>query len=399
MSNKENNKNRSYPDEYDILHDEKFIIWRLFQTKESKEYWDTFLVKHPHLKELLHKAITQFNYLKINNYKLPKDDKKDIYRTILENIHRYKRRKTFYRIASAAAVLMIGVLFVLFFTHKGDNESLFTEEKIIGQRLPDKEICLISGEKVISLNQHAKIKLTSDGNASVTYHTNRSQQFNLSTSKMNKLVVPFGKRSSLILADGTKVWLNSGTELEFPSLFHDKTREIYIQGEIYLEVAQSDKKPFIVHTPKMQILVHGTSFNISAYKEDKEQSVVLVKGSVQVKNNNEWLSLSPNEMVKISEKKMEKETVDVLEHISWKGGVLIFNKTPMSEVLNKIGRYYNVEFESNSNVKLNKKTCSGKLFLSNNLDSVMTSISTLSSTTYKRNKQIINISKKNNAYE
>ncbi len=399
MSNKENNKNNSYREEYNILHDEKFIIWRLFQTKELKKYWDTFLVKHPHLKESLHEAIKQFDDLKINDLKLGENDKKDIYRTILENIRRYKRRKIFYRIASVAAVLMIGVLFVLFFTRKADNESLFTEEKIIGQRLPDKEIYLISGEKVISLNQHAKIQLSSDGNASVTDHTNKSQQFNLSTSKMNKLVVPFGKRSFLILADGTKIWLNSGTELEFPSHFHDKTREIYIQGEIYLEVAQLEKKPFIAHTPKMQILVYGTSFNISAYKEDKEQSVVLVEGSVQVKNNNEWLKLAPNEIVKISEKKMKKETVDVLEHISWKNGVLIFNKTPMSEVLNKIGRYYNVEFKSNSDVKLNQKTCSGKLFLSNNLDSVMTSISTLSSTTYKRNKQIINISKKNNAYE
>jgi len=102
----------------------------------------------------------------------------------------------------------------------------------------------------------------------------------------------------------------------------------------------------------------------------------------------------PNEKIDISENNIRKEKVDISEYISWKEGILEFRNTPMSEILKKIGRYYNVQFEETPDIPLNKQTCSGKLFLSNNLDSVMTSVSILSSTVYKRENNTIQITKK-----
>lgn len=102
-------------------------------------------------------------------------------------------------------------------------------------------------------------------------------------------------------------------------------------------------------------------------------------------------------MVAISSGQLTKSLVDASEYTSWHDGVIKFNRTSLTDVLKKIGRYYNVSFESSSDIALNEKTVSGKLFLSNNLDSVMTTVSVLSSTDYKREDNLIWIRKKQSA--
>ena len=145
----------------------------------------------------------------------------------------------------------------------------------------------------------------------------------------------------------------------------------------------------------MNVIVQGTSFNISSYNDDSSKSVVLVEGQVKIETENNYQTeLAPNERLVISNNTVSKEIVDVLDYVSWKDGMLVFNSTPMSEILKRIGRYYNVEFENTQEVTLNDKSLSGKLFLSNNLDSVLTSISAISSTEYLREENKIFISNK-----
>ena len=247
----------------------------------------------------------------------------------------------------------------------------------------------------IRLNDKSHIGLKDNGKAVITDSTESTKDLILATTELNKLVVPFGKRTNLTLSDGTVVWLNSGTQLDFPSEFKGKSREIFVDGEIYIDIATDKKKPFIVHAGNMNITVMGTSFNLSAYKDDISKSVVLVNGKVQIETDNNYKTdLEPNEKIEINYNSITKEFVDVSEYVSWKDGLLEFNSTPMSEILKKIGRYYNVEFEKTQDLSLNEKTFSGKLFLSNNLDSVMISISALSSTEYLRKENKIFISKK-----
>lgn len=205
--------------------------------------------------------------------------------------------------------------------------------------------------------------------------------------------MPYGKRTYMKLSDGTEVWLNSGTQLDFPSEFRGKRREIFVDGEIYIEVAHNSKIPFIVHAHDMDIMVEGTAFNITAYKEDNRKTVVLVEGKVKIEAGDGYRDeLRPNEKIEIFEHAVSKETVNVSEYIGWKDGILEFNSAPMSEILKKVGRYYNVQFDETS--ALNDQTFSGKLFLSGHLDSVMTSISILSSTEYERENNTIRIRKK-----
>ena len=151
----------------------------------------------------------------------------------------------------------------------------------------------------------------------------------------------------------------------------------------------------MVHVEGMTILVQGTSFNVSAYHDEATKTVVLVEGIVTIKaGENQAIELLPNEKLDVSEGYFSKETVDVSEYISWRTGVLKFNQTPMSEILKKVSRYYNVQFEKTPEIELNRETFSGKLFLSTNLDSVMTSVSILSSTKYHRDGDVIRITKK-----
>ena len=391
-------KNKIVHNGYNFLEDEDFIRWRLFQTKESEDYWTNFRMENPQLEEAIQEAIKQFNAVKINNYNLSDREKSYIYKNILQNISHYKKRRLTIRIASIAAVSLIALLSTLFVIQMKNNarqNRLNENEMIVGQTLPEEEIYLITGNKKTQLLHNSHIGLSDNGKATITDSTDTKKELLLARTELNRLVVPYGKRTNLTLADGSEVWLNSGTQLDFPSEFRGRTREIHVDGEIYIDVAPNQQIPFIVHAQDMQIRVLGTSFNISAYRDDIKKTIVLVEGKVKVERGETQLAeLLPNEKIDVTENKVLKETVNTSEYISWKKGILEFNGTPMSEILKKIGRYYNVQFEETTAVKLNDQTFSGKLFLSNNLDSVMASVSILSSTTYSRENNKIIIGEK-----
>lgn len=390
-------KNKIVHNGYNFLEDEDFIRWRLFQTKESEDYWTNFRMENPQLEEAIQEAIKQFNAVKINNYNLSDREKSYIYKNILQNISHYKKRRLTIRIASIAAVSLIALLSTLFVIQmKNDarQNRLNENEMIVGQTLPEEEIYLITGNKKTQLLHNSHIGLSDNGKATITDSTDTKKELLLARTELNRLVVPYGKRTNLTLADGSEVWLNSGTQLDFPSEFRGRTREIHVDGEIYIDVVPNKKMPFIVHAQDMQIRVLGTSFNISAYRDDIKKTIVLVEGKVKVERGETQLAeLLPNEKIDVSENRILKETVNTSEYISWKKGILEFNGTPMSEILKKVGRYYNVQFEGTTG-KLNDQTFSGKLFLSNNLDSVMTSVSILSSTIYRRENNKIIIGEK-----
>jgi hypothetical protein len=393
-----NKKDQSFQSHHNFLLDDDFIEWRLFRTKDSENYWTDFRLKNPHLEKLIQEAIAQFDAIKINRYLFSESEKKEIYRDVLHNINKHKRRRLFLKMGTAAAVLIITVLSILFITQTRNSAGAdmpIKNEMIVGNTLPEEDIYLITGNKKIELTQNSHIGLTKEGKATITDSTNSRKELLLAKTEMNSLFVPYGKRTNLTLSDGTKVWLNSGTQLDFPSEFRGKTREIHVDGEIYIDVVHNPSCPFIVHAQGTEVIVQGTSFNISAYRDDLKKTIVLVEGKVKIERGDKHIAdLLPNEKIDITENNILKETVDVSEYISWKKGVLEFNSIPMAEILKRIGRYYNVQFENTADVKLNEQTFSGKLFLSNNLDSVMTSVSILSATNYQREKNKIHITKK-----
>ncbi|MBR1464443.1 MAG: FecR family protein [Prevotella sp.] len=165
-------------------------------------------------------------------------------------------------------------------------------------------------------------------------------------AKMLTLTTPRGKDYHLTLADGTKVWMNAESKLEFPETFKGNTREVILHGEAYFEVAKDAKHPFIVKTDYFQTRVLGTSFNIRAYSE-RDANVVLVDGSVSLmlnKNNSEAITLAPNQQAILNAKRstLNIKEVDTYPYTQWRDGFFYFDDTPMIEIMQELGRWYNV---------------------------------------------------------
>lgn len=371
----------------DFLKNREFIQWRLERTLEQDEYWFAFIKENSELQEEFEKAIEVFDKVKINERNFSDTDL--LYQRIQQSIanHRKNKHRNLYYLSTAAAVALLLIIGTLFF-NKESTSSTITTEQIISEILPSEDVKLLIGEDIITLNQDAEIEQT-EGEMTYTDSTDAKKTIKTKEVQMNRLIVPNGKRSSVILADGSKVWINSGTELKFPSKFDKKIREIYVDGEIYVDVTESQNQPFIVHTTLLDVEVFGTSFNVSAYGDDEETSVVLVEGSVELTTSDCSVKMLPNEMVKVSAENMSKEEIDVSLYTSWVKGVFIFDDTPISDMLKKVGRYYNISFFETTNISHKKIT--GKLYLSENIDDILSSISLLTSTTYKREENTIKL--------
>ena len=390
----ENNKPNFTKKVMDFLVDDLFLLWRINPTRELNEYWDNFIRKNPQLENQFRQAITEIDQIRSQSHSLSQAQLQ-VKEKIEHRLLSYKNRKKriAYYVSAAAAIALLLIISTLFILNKND----YRTEKImvLGSTVQDNEIQLFTGDEVVNLNNNSTLNMSESGNSVIIQDSLSQKEIKLQDHTTNKLIIPYGKRSSLILADGSKVWLNSGTEIEFPSVFASKTREIKVRGEIYIEVAKR-KEPFIVHTFNSQIQVFGTSFNVSAYEDEERESVVLVEGSIQVKSNanNASLILSPGQMAEISAGNIKSKEVDVSEYIGWKDGFMQFNKVPLDEVLRKVGRYYNVEFKYSEEIDLLGKTCSGKLFLSENIDDVLQSFTNITLLNYeKQSDHIIYIKK------
>jgi hypothetical protein len=340
----------------------------------------------------------------LNGYDLSEKNRKGLYKRIADDVRKIRATRTrriWYWSAAAASIALLVVSSLLWRSEEQQPESepeLVVADAFVGKIMPSTEVLLVSGENVTELNHNAHIVLGNNGQAAVLEKSDEAENITTELTlhkSLNKLIVPHGKRSMLQLPDGTKVWLNSGTEFEFPSEFTGNTREVSVKGEIYIEVAKADGKPFFVNSPQMRVQVTGTKFNVSAYPDYPEKTVVLVEGAVDVDVSGHGTSrLIPGELFTADSAGITRRQVNVSEYTSWKDGVLVFSKTSIHDVLKQIGRYYNVDFKDNSDEKLSSKTCTGKLFLSDNLDEVFQALSVISSTAYYKENNIYIIKKK-----
>ena len=159
-----------------------------------------------------------------------------------------------------------------------------------------------------------------------------------------------GERSIITLPDGTKVFLNSGSTLKFPKIFDGGTREVELTGEAFFEVKRIIKHPFIVYSGNLKTTVLGTSFNVHAYTNKEVLQVAVATGKVKVEINNqetkntEPVFLTPNQKVESEGKNLQLiiGKVNISDVIGWKNGVLIFEDSPIDEVVDKLEKWFGV---------------------------------------------------------
>lgn len=210
--------------------------------------------------------------------------------------------------------------------------------------------------------------------------------YNLQNSQIITMKNPLGTTSSFELPDGTKVKLNSGSKISYPSQFADKERAISIDGEVFLEVAHDLQRPFIVNTDYLKVAVVGTKFNVKAYKEDKNIKVTLTEGKVNVlqSGNNDILYMSPGEQV-IYDKltnNISKQKVNIHEDLSWTEGKLLFRNTQFRDIVTELQRKFNVKIVIESK-NLENALFSGDFIRNETLDQVLHVIAKGNKISYK----------------
>ncbi len=200
-----------------------------------------------------------------------------------------------------------------------------------------------------------------------------------------------GQKLQITFTDGTRVKLNADSRLTYPRTFAADTREVYLEGEAFFDVAPNPVRPFIVHTGNISTRVLGTSFNVRTYPEDEAVKVAVVTGKVMVESKTESkgkpslqpIYLLPSEMVTYDKKKLTANVnpIDIDKIIAWNKDILIFNNARFSEVVDQLERWYGVEFIINRKAPI-KKGFSGT-FESQSLEYVLEGISYTSDFKYK----------------
>ncbi|WP_352422558.1 FecR domain-containing protein [Proteiniphilum sp.] len=382
-----------------FLKDEKFIEWKLFPTDELNRYWEEYLQYHPGEREDILLAEQHFQNIDISSVKLSKEKKQEAIHRLEQSLGAYNRKRRIYRFAYIGAACVVALVMSVLYLQKEINQSSGEElvafsDYIVGSELESEDILFITGDKTATFQSNVDIHLDRNNKALIKSDKD-AEEISIEQHTMNQLIVPYGKRSKVVLSDGTQVWLNSGSTLEFPSTFSGEKREVFLSGEMYIEVAPEKNKSFYVHTSGYNVKVYGTKFNVSSYS-GASSSVVLVEGSVSLQSTDrQELFLSPNEQAVYSETSGTFDTrkVDVHSFISWKEGYLSFEDTPVIEALKQIERYYNLSFNYGDGISLHGLTCTGKIILSDNLDNVMTALTLISDTKYQKEDKLIYIYK------
>lgn len=292
-----------------------------------------------------------------------------------------KRRSRFY-IAVASVAATIAVLLSIpyisdDFSQKEDFRQVIALMDMLPVEETDDVVLVMSDQEKLQLASDAKIVYTPKGEVSVDSEelpVAESGQKDVTTpyhESYNQLIVPKGRRSQLLLSDGTKVWVNAGTKVVYPRVFGEKKREIYVDGEVYLEVTHDEKRPFYVNTEGFEVKVLGTSFDVFAYKQLATSRVVLVNGSVEIKDQqNKQMKMVPNELVSLEKNSItDKRTVNAGDYKAWIDGVMILNGDYLKLLAERLSLLYGTKIVCDSS--LDNEQIYGKLDLRDDLDEII----------------------------
>ena len=206
--------------------------------------------------------------------------------------------------------------------------------------------------------------------------------------KMQTVIVPAGQRAELLLADGTKVWLNSRSKLKFPDRFQKDARNVELDGEGYFEVTHKEEAPFTVHTSRYDVKVLGTEFNVKAYNSKNQFETSLLKGSVEVSNTNksQVVRLRPDEKVISDGSQLIRSVILDKNYFRWKEGLLCLDDESIGGLIDKLELYYDVKIIVQQ-ASLMKYHYSGKFRISDGVEHVLKVLQLKHKFTYTKDEE------------
>jgi transmembrane sensor len=252
-------------------------------------------------------------------------------------------------LAIASILLFVVVSFIIYSSWMNSlKEKPITEsntEKVIESNI----VLITSDGRSIIVSKNDSIKILDSGvkaNINGSKMEYAADNAGSGETKRNKLVIPRGATFEITLSDGTQVWLNAESSLEYPIAFNGKKRNVILNGEAYFKVVKNEKVPFEVSTGDQVISVLGTSFNVSAYQSDPTITTTLVEGKValQLKSGASKM-LTPNMqgIFNVHSNNITTQEVDPTIYTSWKEGLFVFEDQSLEAIMLKLARAYNID--------------------------------------------------------
>lgn len=242
--------------------------------------------------------------------------------------------------------------------------------------------------KVVELDDN--VQLFNDGSI---ISTNNKLIVGANRSVMNTLIVPAANFLNITLSDGTKVWINASSELQFPSTFASNERKVSLIGEAYFEVAKDASRPFIVESRGTRINVLGTHFNVNAYTN--RMSTTLLEGKIEVSNALSKEILEPGQKVQADELSLKVGKADIVKDLAWKNNIFYFKGDNIIQIAKQLETWYDLEIGFSKEVSLSQ-TYSGEISRQSNLTEVLRMLEFVSDLEFNinNNKLLIRKSKK-----
>jgi len=257
-----------------------------------------------------------------------------------------------YLAVAATVIFLAGFLwYFLFFAKNEEIKTAHTETTLTERQ--NRAVLVLSDGAIVDLDQSDNKSVSEENGVQIFNLPGEVLRYEQATepvieNRTNRLIVPAGARYQIQLADGTKVWMNSLSELEYPVSFSAQKRKVKLSGEAYFEVTRNPSAPFTIEANGYEVVVLGTSFNVSAYASDSFIQTTLVTGAVEV-NNREGTAynLNPGQMAMINHEGQEISInyVDTRLYTSWRDGILHFNKITLQELAIKLERWYDVDIQ------------------------------------------------------
>jgi hypothetical protein len=334
---------------------EKLIVGYINQTSSVKDLKEIInKLKDPNSASIF-KAYIKINYYSI--YAMNQSDAENIIKEVKSRIkveeNKSKRIQLIKNYVSYAAVFV--VIFSLGYFSSVNQTDKVEIEKIIPKKY---DIVLSSDDQELVIEKDKSDKKESKKIISEINLIQKSDELiydkNSSIKELvyHTLKVPYGKRFNVVFSDGSKAYLNSGSIIKYPVKFiENKKREVFLEGEAFFDVTENKNNLFVVNSNGINVEVYGTKFNVRNYSEDFNSDIVLVEGSVGIKNSEilEGTILKPGFKGSVNKENFSVETTKVNTKIytSWIDGEVIFRNETFSQILKKLERLYNVTIIDN----------------------------------------------------
>jgi ferric-dicitrate binding protein FerR (iron transport regulator) len=279
--------------------------------------------------------------------------KADVWQSLNVNVQPPVTKRLWPRITMVASVILclsIGGYYYLSKSKTKHQQVTAKVEKVDIAPGSNKAVLVLNNGSKINLNSQVNGTIAKQGNAKIVKTTNGQLAYapdnsDASAVVYNTLSTPRGGKYDLVLADGTKVWLNSASSITYPTAFKGNDRTVSITGEVYFEIVHKAKQPFRVNFKGHTIEDIGTEFNINTYDDEPVIKTTLVAGSIKLSRDSKSVTLRPGQqsITSLSNTDIEVKDADINEVTAWKNGLFKFKKAKIEDVMRQLSRWYNVD--------------------------------------------------------